>query len=219
MAVGVDNVYVSTGTGSFNTPFAVGSGSERALYALYGEHHDTAITDISYAGASLTRIYQLNNANVTSTNVYRILNPPTGTTDVVRTMSAAHNVVYALISLTGVDQMTPEGTIVGSIGNSTAPSNTVASAVNDLVLDCVSWLRTVALETATVGASQTQRQNDVFTGHGGGISTEAGAASVVMNWTASAAVHWNHVAIPVKAGGAAPPPSGGTKKIMLLGAG
>lgn len=216
MAVAVDAVTFSTSSGS-PTKAHTCTGSNLALYVLIAERFNTAVTGVTYAGVALTRIQQLNDGNVETTNIYRLVAPATGTNNVVISQSASHDLCYTIVSLTGVDQSTPEGTIVSGVGNSTAPTHTASAATDDLVIDLVAWYKS-GTQTATVGSGQTERSNQSLGTIGGAVSTEPGAASVVMDWTLSGATNWNHAAVPVKAAAAAPPATG-PRDLLLLGAG
>lgn len=94
------------------------------------------------------------------------------------------NISGGSITGSGVNQATPLGTCANATGNSATPSEVVTSATNDLVLDVGVIDHT---GTLTVGAGQTQQWNNI---DGGGSvknfgSTEAGAASVTMDWSNS----------------------------------
>lgn len=204
MAVALDAVSTDTTLGTVSMTWShTCTGATLALYVLVGQRYGAGgVSAITYNTVSLTKLYELDNGNLTSSIVYRLLGPATGAHNIVVSSGGSRALAATGVSLTGVDQTTPEGTIVHAVGHDTAPTDTAASATNDMVLDLASWYMPAA-ETLTVGAGQTQRSNQTASTMGAAVSTEAGAASVVMNWTASASVYWNHVAIPVKAGGAA----------------
>jgi len=182
---------------------------------LIAERYDTALTGVTYNGVALTSIHQANNGNLSTTNVWRLIAPASGANNVVISQSASHDLAYTILSVTGADQSTPEGTLVSGTANSTSPSKTAVAVADDLIVDLLSWWRPSA-QNATVGASQTSRSNQTLGTVGGAVSTEPGGASIVMSWTMSASAYWNHVAIPVKqvaAGG------GGPVNMLLVGAG
>lgn len=95
-------------------------------------------------------------------------------------------IVFSLRSYSNVDQVAPLGTPVtdsGGAGTSTNPSVTVSSATGKLVIDSVLMRGGNAL---SAGASQTERVHVDDGGIAGfdlAGSDEAGAASVVMDWT------------------------------------
>jgi len=214
MPVAVDAVTSGTSSGSPTVSHTC-SGSDRVLYVLIAERYDTALTGVTYNGVALTSIHQANNGNLSTTNVWRLIAPASGANNVVISQSASHDLAYTILSVTGADQSTPEGTLVSGTANSTSPSKTAVAVADDLIVDLLSWWRG-ASQNATVGAGQTSRSNQTLGSLGGAVSTEPGGASIVMSWTMSASAYWNHVAIPVKqvaAGG------GGPVNMLLVGAG
>lgn len=215
MAVAIDTVTAGTSTGSPTVAHTC-TGSDLALYVLVAERFNTALTGVTYNGVALTEIYQLDHGNIETTNAWRLVNPATGAHDVVISQSASHDLCYTIVSLAGVDQTTPEGTIVGGTGTTGNPTNDVTLASGDLALDLVAWF-IAAAEAQTVGAGQTQRSNQTSGTVGGAVSTEAGTGTVTMSWTASGSNWWNHVAIPVKAAAAAG--GGSARNLLLLGVG
>lgn len=207
MAVAFDAVATDTTGGAANLTYShTCTGSNLVMYVLCGQRFGTSgVSAVTYNAVSLTKLFEFDNGNLTSSIVYRLINPATGAHNVIVTEGGSRAVTAVSVSFTGVDQTTPEGVIVPASpagGHDTAPTHTVASAVGDMVVDLVSYYMPAA-ETVSVGAGQTLRGGNLTTGTlGSAVSTEAGAASVVMSWTASASVWWNHVAIPIKAGGA-----------------
>lgn len=197
MGAAVDAVTFGTSAGSPTVAHTC-TGTDLALYVLIAERYDTAITGVTYNGVALTQIHQDNHGNIETTNVFRLLNPPTGAHDVVITQTASHDLAYTIISLTGVHQTTPEGTIVGGTGTSGTPTHDITLETDDLGLDLVAWYKPGS-ESMTVGANQTQQSNQTIGTLGGAVSTETGNGTVTMSWTPSGSNWWNHVAIPVKA--------------------
>lgn len=134
-------------------------------------------------------------------------NPATGTNTVAVTFSAAVTFkAGGAVSMTSVDQTTSEGAEAGGTGTGN-PTTTVTSAVNELVVDGTGCNLIVNSPTAaTVGGGQTQRWN-VDQGGNGVIcagSTEAGAASVAMDWTTDDVNDWGISGISAKAASATP---------------
>lgn len=223
MAVAVDAVSTDDGNTSVFTfsHTCTGTATDGILLAGFAQRYGgtTGLQTCTYNGLTMNKIWDVDNGNLTSTVVFSLLAPPTGAHNVVASLTVARNVVCTGMSFTGVDQTNPFGTIVGlpGTGNDTNPTHTVTSAAGNMVADFLS-VYTATGQTVTVGAGQTQRRNFAITAANllGAASTEGGAASVVMNWTLSAAANWNHVAIPLIAGGAAPPPGPSTAANMLL---
>jgi hypothetical protein len=129
--------------------------------------------------------------------MWGIIAPATGA-QTIAIVGSGENQALEVISFTGVHQTTPTGTAVTANGESTAVSVTATSASGELVVDGV----TVSLnttETATVGASQTERGNNLQSGTiRWCCSTEPGVASTAMTWTISSIREWSQVAVPLK---------------------
>lgn len=176
----------------------------------YSEGGVNVVTAVSYNGVALTKIGEVpwtSGQGVIS--VWRLLNPAAGSHTVAITHNGDLPVVYTAVSLSGVHQTTPEGTVVTASGSSATASATVTSAGGELVVDFAAVDQDNGA-TATVGSGQTQRTNvssalglqflDVL----GLVSTEPGAGSVTMDWSLSPVDAWKTVAVPVK------PATGGT---------
>lgn len=141
------------------------------------------------------------------------VNPTATTSTITAALNLATAQVVSCVSLENVDQTTPFDTPLPTAGaSSNAPSVTVTSAVDDLVLDFVS-VRT-GTTGMTEGAGQTnrvERQSGSGVGNVTGmISTEPGAASVVMSWAVddATAKSWASIGASLNpAGGGTPPPA------------
>lgn len=176
------------------------SGSNRVLYARIIGFQDDTVTGVTYAGSAMTRVAYAPDGGAIRGNsqIWRLIAPATGANNITVSMSVARRIYLQGISFTGADQTTPDGTPnqQGPTTSSTAPSIAVSSAAGEIVIDAMGALNN---PTATVGAGQTQDFNLAnsvsLIGCG---SNEAGAASVTMSWTLSAANFWWTCAIPVK---------------------
>ena len=96
------------------------------------------------------------------------------------------------MTFTGVDQGVPLGAFAGANGNSGTASVNVSSASGELVFDTVDHYNSL-----TVGANQTQRWKTGSASTYSGGSTEPGAATVTMSWTAGSNT-WAIGAVPIK---------------------
>lgn len=182
------------------------SGSDRVLYVfVHGRYHDN-VTGVTYAGVSMTKIASVDDSwaggEVLGTALYRLVAPATGPNNVVVTMSAARHATASAISLTGVHQTTPDRTPVTANGSAEHPSLSVTSAADEFVLDGATLLNNDNTSTLTVGAGQTQRTtNTAWNASGSGVrgsaSTEPGASSVTMSWTADAVDYWTQIGVSV----------------------
>jgi hypothetical protein len=208
MAIAFDAVTPATGASTVTFSHTCGAGADRAIYVLVVENFNSVVTGVTYGGVALTQLGSWNFSNTVTLSVWRLINPASGANNVVVSQSASHNLNITAISFTGVHQTTPDGTPVHATGNNTAPSLTVPSAANELVLDVLGALENTAGTVAcTVGAGQTQRQNAQFQSGGqgtqSGVSTEPGAASVTSSWTLDNAANWNYAAVSIKPSGGA----------------
>ncbi len=204
--IAVDTVTSGTGTGTPVTVSHTTSGTGRLmLVGISGavSSGTVAVSGVTYGGVALSLVGTATAAAYQKTWIYQLVAPATGTANVVVTFSTAPNTgaVVGVMTFTGVDQSVPLGTFAGANGTSAAPSVNVSSASGELVFDTVNhyW-------PLTVGANQTQRWN---TGSGsiyGGGSSEPGAATVTMSWTASGSDTWAIGAVPIKPAALACPP-------------
>lgn len=211
MALALDAVASDKANGTSVTfsHTCTGTGTTGVLYVIVGERFASAVTGVTYNGVAMTQIsYNDPGANLVVCKVFRLLTPATGAHNVVVTASTARNLACTSLSFTGADQTTPDGAVVNSNGgSSTAISDAVTSATGEIVVDAaVIMENTASAATLTVGSGQTSRSNQEQVSGGNGLvaaaSTEAGAASVTMSWTASAASYWVHSSFAVKSGAA-----------------
>ncbi len=167
-------------------------------------------------GSNMTELTGSPLANADSTirlRVYRFVAPAVGTVTIAFTVNTVGwNVMAMAVSMYGVDQTTPDDTIATSTGTTgTAVSASVTSASGELVLDFVTANRNL-----TVDASQTARINDNSNTIRGGASTEAGAATVSMDWTkASNGLH-AHIGFSINAAAGGGPPAPTRKKTVII---
>jgi hypothetical protein len=160
------------------------------------------VSGITYNGTGMTFLASINNtdsvANILIT-VYYLVAPTTGPNNIVVTRSGAPvtNSSVCGISFTGVDPTIPLGTAATATqNNGSTPSVTVAGATNDIIVDFQAILNSPT--TATAGSGQTGRVSLLVAGGSLIASTEAGASSVVMNWTLGANKWSSAVGVAVK---------------------
>jgi hypothetical protein len=160
---------------------------------------------IKYGGISLERVARV--VGTAYTHEWWVLhNPPAGTANVVCTLLSGTNWLTAgARNVSGGDLDLFVQNFTSASGSSTAPSITVPSAVNDLVLDMVS--QNVNSQGYTPGAGQTTDWAISTTGndHYSSGSKKAGAASVPMTWTLSTTGNWQHSGISIPAAGTVSP--------------
>ena len=166
------------------------TGSNRLLtVGIAGWVAGVTVTGITYNGVALTKIRSdLHSNTLFRSEMWALVNPASGSNTITVTWSGAPNDSLAsAISLTGVDQTTPNDADNGATGGVTTDATATITTVADNA-----WLvNIVASNTAsatwTVGAGQTQVLNTGTTNWAGasyeGPVTPAGAT--VMNFTVS----------------------------------
>ena len=195
-----DSTTSTDGSGtSFTFSHTTGTGTNRLLLVgVSMQQGGQSVSGVTYGGISLTQVsFRSNGTGGTSTRmeIWQLVNPPVGVTNVVVTLSATSQAAIGAATFSGVDQTTPFGTFVSATGNSATPSVIATSAAGELVFDTMSSRNGA---TATQGAGQTLLWQDTAQANvTGGGSTEPGAASVTMSWTAGNNV-WAIGAVPIK---------------------
>ncbi|MFN2374958.1 MAG: hypothetical protein ABR538_00350, partial [Candidatus Binatia bacterium] len=178
----------ASSTNSEADPFSFShttAGVDRLLTVCVAVENNVAVSGITFNGVALTQFFSLNSGGDLRVELWRLVNPPVATANVVVNMAEGKKVVAGALSFTGVDQTTPIDIPAVSASNSaTGPNVSVASAVDDMVADCLGTKKNPTT-APTVGALQTSRWNRE---QGGSIrgtgSTEPGAAgNVTMSWT------------------------------------
>lgn len=207
MGIGVRNSTSVAGNGanpsfSFNVS---GSGLDTAQdrYLIVSISTRSAnVTACSFGGTAMTLLHS-NTTSFAREFVYGMIAPPFGSQTVAVTLTATEHVIGA-VSYSGVHQTAPTGTAATANGNDATPTVNVTSASGELVADNV-CLRGNTGQSLAVGAGQTQIWNRASDGSGqttgtcwGGGSTEPGAATVTMSWTAGASERWAIGGIPLK---------------------
>lgn len=197
-----------TSAGTTLTASHTFGGSNRAALVnvtLFNSTHLTA-TSLTVGGSSTGVTLLHEDANGVNTDdrkhhvVYRVVAPASGAQSVVFTASGSFSDgAIEVVSLTGVDQTTPTGTVATAEGSSAAPSVSVTSASGELVVDAVCGFFPAG--TVTTDASQTQRvENESWGGNDAiaAMSTEAGAASVTMSHTLGSSAEWSIAGVSFK---------------------
>lgn len=192
MAVAVDATSSGTVNNSNSLTIAHTCAGTNRVLVVAVQHRSTVlrlVSGITYAGVAMTQI----GTAVISTDPYMkselwaLVAPALGTNNIVITLGNFANVVAGGVSFTGAEQALPTNFVsdAGNHGLDSEVTLNLASAVGNFCVD--SYCRvTTAAASATGG--QTERYN-LATSHTGqnfraGMSTEAGAASVNMSWTA-----------------------------------
>lgn len=133
---------------------------------------------------------------------YTLAGQATGAQTVTNTLVATgpNHHILGVISMTGVDQVTPVGTPNTAQGTTNTATVTVASVgASDMVVDNL-YKASTAL---TVGADQTLRYSQGASGTIGAGSTQLGSAGGVMSWSLGTTDTWYIGAIAFKPSGSA----------------
>jgi hypothetical protein len=213
---------ITTHSGNQNAAGAAFSHNNDGDYLLVGimqGYADSAAvpTGVTYNGVAMTKIGEVAYGSNHAISVWELVAPAAGAHTVAPTFTDFNIEALVAVSLSGVHQTTPHGTVVTASNANTTPSVTVSSATGELVVDFVA-VKQNSTATATVGSGQTQRANLATTVNPvidvrGLVSTEAGAASVTMDWTLSASESWKAVGVPVKPAGGG---GGGTDTMLPM---
>lgn len=180
------------------------SGSNRVAYVCVCWSSGRTITAITFGGVAMSLVGTYMTTGFGGTNgyisLYRVTNPSLGDNTVSITYSGANYGVAGSISLTGVDQTTPESSAQNATGTSTAPSVTKTLTTSDnLVLG--SFLADFGLSSTGVTAGRDlswSAQERPNTGYSGGLEyATSGGGSEVMGWTINASKKWIALGIEV----------------------
>lgn len=162
----------------------IGAGSDRVLYAALGLDGSGNVNPVAtFAGVAGTRLTNLFGQQDLA--LFRWINPPVGSGSIAMTWDSAFVPTGVSLSLTGVDQTTPDNgtptTFEAATG--TSVSHSVASAVGNYVIDALS-LNAGALATTSAGIGQTDVGSEAAAAATFvGMSFKDGAASTTMGWT------------------------------------
>lgn len=176
------------------------SGANRVLVvSLSFTPSAETVSSVTYNGDALTVAGTITNGDVKICK-YVIIAPDTGANNIVATFSGDVSAVGGAVSYTGAHQTNPVGTLVSATGSDDAPTVAASSAAGEIVEDVLGVHDALGPPFGTVGASQTERWNDITNtllvlGAG---STEAGTGSVTMSWSLTAAATWAIIALPIK---------------------
>lgn len=196
----------SWGTTPRNTSHTV-TADTNCLVVLIAHRGNRTVSSMTWNGDAMTQAgtYAQRGTTVGSSIWYRV-NPDVGTFNLATALSSTDNTILACVNLSGVDTADPVGTTVtaNNFDNTPPPSVTVTADDGWMVLDVVGVKEEATSPVLTIGANQ-----DYIAGidTGGeiqgtlraGMSSEAGAASVSMDWAEATAKDWAQVSTPFKA--------------------
>ena len=204
--------WTHTGTGSTDRAVAVSLGFDVVL--------GMAITDVTYDSTAMTYAEQQPASGNRRGRQYVLAtnDKAAGSHTVsVSYTGTAVGTAFGAASYAGVDQTTPirSGSATSASGSDDAPTVAVTSQADDLAIDMVYH----AAVTETAGGGQTERIDVANGGNQLSVSDEAGAASVTMSWSLSAASNCVLCALSVAAAGGAPAAVLRSHRMLLLGVG
>ncbi len=165
------------------------TGSNRCALACTGNTAGTvrSLSSITYGGVSMTEIWDTIYSTFHQNGGAILAAPATGSQTVTATMSGAITdyLILGVMTFTGVDQTTPNGTPVGNTSGGTSNSVTVTGVGSD---DMVASNHTSGWNGTVTGADETERYKEIpgaeWTMAG---FTQLGSAGGVMSCSRSAA--------------------------------
>ncbi|MGH7165862.1 MAG: DUF2341 domain-containing protein, partial [Nitrospiraceae bacterium] len=201
-SVAIDDTSSNVGTTTIDVTHVVSGTNRLMLVGVSGLGSTPTVTSVTwdFGGSNPVNfvanlVGTTNAGGVTVIRIFSLVAPDTGT-KTLRVVTSGGNNSVGVMSFTGVHQTTPLGAFAAnqSTGAANATVN-VTSAAGELVFD------TVAVEdegaSLAAHASQTQQWQLDSGPHGGGGSTEAGAATVTMSWVHPTA-QWSIGGVSIK---------------------
>lgn len=175
----------------------MGGGINGALYVVVMSGTIGGITGsvaVTYNGVALTQIATLSSG---AYQVWRLLNPPSGAHTVQVSWTGGGSAFCSATSFFGVDQTTPEGTIVtDNTGMPTTVSDTATYPTNGMLFDHAGAVFSGGHLSLTVDASQTLSKNWSSGNYYGGTSYRA--SSGAMTWTlGQTPTSYGHIVVPI----------------------
>jgi hypothetical protein len=190
------NAASSTGDGAVTllSQSHTAAGSDRCVIIGIHAEGGVSISSLAYGAQTPTLIGSHSN---TETHLYRLVAPNTGAQTVTVNFSGSSSrCAMGILSYTGVDQVTPVGTMVQSDTSTDTVSVDATSAAGQLVVD----FAMMAGGSISVGPDQTARidlDDWASVNRSLGMSDQAGAATVTMSWTAGGVTDGFILAVPL----------------------
>lgn len=177
-------------------------GTDRLLLvgiSIWNNNYEFA-SSVTYGGTALTKVGDHQRDNDSRVEIWSLVAPPTGTANVVVTFNQQVNsgAGFGVISLTGVDQLTPYGSMSTNDGNSDSANLTVSSAIDELVFAVVASENQDDIPVISGGG--TERWNYKWSGNNrliGAGSTRTGAPSITMRWNLEDSDDWAMAGISI----------------------
>lgn len=191
MAVAPDAVSTASGNGVTSISWShTCTGTDRAIFV--GMSHSGTITGVTYAGVAMTAVIEaVPGDGAYNAATWKLSNPASGANTVVVTFSASATGEGGAFSVTGAHQTTASLTsgATTSTGLDTTPTITIASATGDMVFGMTASNQAFAPVAPGTGGTELWDIEAVFVSSW--AVREDGAASVVIDGTATSFEGWN----------------------------
>lgn len=182
---------IATGTGTSVTTgnLTIASGDVLYVDVLLSDGSPGGMTSVTSSGGGGALSSIADSTAVQSflrCHIWRSTSPTAGTVTITATPAASTGEIAVIaVSVAGVDSGTPNGTVVFADGNGTADaaSGSVSSGTDALVLDFHGRFLDGTASMTAGGAQTILEQANYNAILSAGASTEAGAATVVTDWT------------------------------------
>ena len=184
------------------TNFAVGAGSNRALFVGSSTNSANVVSAVTFGATSFpgpAAVVQTKGTTNTA-EIWVLTNPANATSTITVTYLAAVNTTCGAMSFTGVHQTTPFINTNTNTGSSTAPSVAITNPANNISMDDVAPQGSVPGSPTQTQAWATGANNT------GGGSYGTGSGTNTHTWTLGASNNWASVGLSVNAASGAAKP-------------
>jgi hypothetical protein len=173
----VSNTSSSGNVSSLTVSFTVSSNTNRILIVSVTSK-DKNITSVKCGTTNLTQIALLNQNSMRS-GLYYLIAPASGTANVVVAVASSSRVSAVVSEYRNVDQSAPFSNTASAKGKSDAPSLTMTSSTDELILASMSTIQ----ENPSPGSGMTQISESSSGGSYNNFSRKAGASSVTLDYS------------------------------------
>lgn len=198
-ATPVNNTAGRESTGVTSHSIAFDPGTCDALYI--GVYHDDDVNNtfssVQFNGVAMTLVAEAPAGNE-RLHIWRVLSPASGSHNFTCTTDGTNRLLYAMVSLLGVDQTTPNGTPVTVSASTGVPRSTgsVTCPTDGLVLGMYREQYSGSVATATAGTLLSQFLDGNGRQVGSAYRTDTGAITFSSE---NAAFPWDAIGIPINA--------------------
>lgn len=197
---GTSSFAKTTGLAAFLS-FSHTSNSDPLYLWLSVDSISEVSTVVTFNAVSMERLGRVT-GNGRTIELWFIRLPGTTTANVVITPGVNREITAVVHNVNGADMDGVFRNLGVATGSDTAPSKTISSAANDLVLDfVVSDGNSATLFAVGGGQTSVHEQEAADTDEKSASSFEVGAASVVMSWTLAVSDDWTIAGVSIPADG------------------